>query len=126
MATWRDMSRESLTAAGLAMRHECYRSSVSRAYFSAFAAVTAVLGEVGTKFAEPRLGPAHASVRTLIRKNMPGLSRQRRTRLLAAMNDLYESRLAADYRPPQTIGRDDARRSLVNAGLVAELVRVSL
>jgi hypothetical protein len=61
MATWADMSRESFQAARLAMAHECYRSSVSRSYYSAYAAVAQTFVERGLMFAMNREGPGHLS-----------------------------------------------------------------
>ena len=124
MATWVELSQESLRAAGLALRSECYRSSVSRAYYAAFAAVVSMLDEKGVKFTKGRYGPSHQKVPQMIKKHMPGLAIHRRAKLLAAMNLLYKLRLDADYKPPRTVDLGSARQSLISATLVLGLLGV--
>jgi len=134
MATWSELSRESFRAARLAMGHECYRSSVSRSYYSAYAAVAQVLVDKGLLFAGDKKGPPHRHVRELIENNIGNLKPKgvRRVRaaekrmLKAALNILYENRLDADYHPGRTVELDMARNSLAAASRVAGALGITI
>lgn len=124
MATWADMSRESFRAARLAMAHACFRSSVSRSYHAAYAAVAQALVDRGLAFAGDREGPAHHDLRDMVEANIGSLRGARRMRaaekkqVKAALNLLYENRLDADYRPSRTVEEEAARNSLAAASQV--------
>lgn len=131
MATWAEMSRESFRAARVAMGSACYRSSVSRSYYSAYAAVTQVLVENGLIFANDREGPSHQSLRSLVEKNIGKLRGAKRIRamekkiLKSALNLLYENRLDADYRPSRIVEQDAARNSLIAASRVTGMFGIT-
>ena len=128
------MSRESLHAAKLAMGEQCYRSSASRSYYAAYAAVAQILADKGMVFADDRKGPSHQQVREMIETNIGrlkprGAKRMRvaEKRLLkAALNLLYENRLYADYRPDRSVEEDEARNSLIAASRVAGVLGAAL
>jgi len=107
------------------MREQCPRSATSRAYYAAFAAIAYTLEQQGTQFPMGRFGPSHQNVPELVRSNLKGLTRSRRQKILAAIKTLYASRLDADYKPPRTVDREVALRSLTAASLVASLLGVA-
>ncbi len=119
MATWNEVSLDCLRAAGELMQSGRYRSSVSRAYYAAYSAVTAALSHAGVAFKDDHDGPSHPNARALIGNHFPKLSRKKRKLLMAAMHRLYESRLDADYRPVCFVGLETARDALANASVVA-------
>ena len=98
------MSRESIRAARTTMQNQLFRSSTSRSYYAAYAAVTQVLADKGFEFTGDRLGPSHHKVREIIQMNIgqlkpKGHRRMRaadKKRLSSAMNLLYDNRLNAD------------------------------
>lgn len=119
MATWSELSRESLKAAGAAMRSECYRSSVSRAYYAAYAAVAGALCQRSLQFADDRLGPSHAQLGSMVCGNLSHLSQKQRREIARKLRFLYESRLDADYRPTRSVDLPAARNAMAYASFVA-------
>ncbi|MEX2387522.1 MAG: HEPN domain-containing protein [Phycisphaeraceae bacterium] len=134
MATWTDLSRESFRAAKLAMGDACYRSSVSRSYYAAYAAVSQVLEEKGLAFGNDREGPPHAHIREMIDTNVgqlrprgaPRVRAAEKHRLKTSLNVLYENRLDADYRPSRAVNEDVARNSLIAASSVLGTLGIAL
>ena len=63
MATWRDLSLECLQAAQNLLRENCLRSSISRSYYSAYAALSGKL-EGKVVYREGRNNPTHADLPT--------------------------------------------------------------
>ena len=100
------------------------RSSVSRSYYSAYAAVAQVLADKGLIFADDREGPSYQHLREMVESNVGKIKGAKRIRaaekkiLKAALNLLYENRLDADYRPSRTVEHDAARNSLAAASRV--------
>ena len=106
------------------MGNACYRSSVSRSYYSAYAAVAQTLTDRGLTFAGDREGPGHEQLRDLVERNIGKTRGARRIgaaekkMLKAALNVLYANRLDADYRPSRSVEEDAARNSLAAASRV--------
>ncbi len=131
--TWAEMSRESFNAAKLAMHEAYFRSSVSRSYYAAYAAVTQILVEKGLGFEQDREGPSHQQVKEMIDTNIGAIKPKGLRRLRALdkkllkqnMNLLYENRLDADYRPSRSVDENRALNSLVAASRVLGLLGVA-
>jgi len=132
MATWAELSRESFRAARMAMQNGYYRSSVSRAYYSAYAAVTQALVDRKISFAVGRQGPGHEQLATLVDGNLGKLRGAKRVRanerrlIKANLNMLHENRLDADYRPTRDVEQDVARNSLIAASRIAGTFGISI
>ncbi len=124
MGDWREMSRESLAAAQHCLREKCYRSSVSRAYYAAYAALAAALAQRGMEFTLGREGPSHQALRQYVNQNIGAIKNRNRKRIVAAINQLYQNRIDADYKPARYVGHDTALISLRNASFVAASVRI--
>ena len=114
------------------MSNACYRSSVSRSYYSAYGAVSQALVDRRLTFAGDQAGPAHRDLRVMVENNIGQLRGGRRIRgfekkqLKAAINLLYETRLDADYRPTQSVEERQARDSLIAASRVTSMLGVSV
>lgn len=124
MTTWAEMSRESFRVAQTALRDACHRSSVSRSYFAAYAAVAQVLSDRGLAFSDQREGPSHQGLREMIQQNIGKFRAHQKRRMKAAMNLLYENRLDADYRPSRIVDAEMARNSLVAASVISGILGV--
>jgi uncharacterized protein (UPF0332 family) len=107
-----------MVAAGELMRNGRHRSSVSRSYFAAYAAVSWVLARQGVNFEGDQVGPSHRNVQPLIVNNVAGLGKKKKAKMKAALNRLYENRLDADYRPAWHVGKDTAMDSVSLASFV--------
>jgi len=53
-ARWRAISRDRRKAAQRLLKAECYRSSISRSYYAAYAAITGALVAQGIPFSQTR------------------------------------------------------------------------
>ncbi len=95
---WLGMARGSLIAAqSLAVQSEI-RSSISRAYYAAYQAVTTLLLYARLPPPEGREGWSHEATPDLL-KNIPLkiLNTQRQQSLIERLEILYDLRLSADY-----------------------------
>jgi len=121
--TWLEFSRDNFNAAKLLLSRGHLRSSVSRSYFAAFAAVTASLERDAT-FPRGREAPAHMTFPALIRNYLTQVRVPERQRVNAHVRELYDSRVKADYRVLQTTDRAAALRCVLLAERVLELLGV--
>lgn len=121
--TWREIAIDGLHAAGELSRLGRHRSSVSRAYYAAFAALTARLTEAGLSFGGDE-GPAHSAVPELIQSNMPRLRVNERRALKGLFTQLYENRLDADYHASITVDGKSATLSLRCVGFVFQILGI--
>lgn len=120
---WMKMAQEALHAAGACLRAGSHRSTVSRAYFAMYAAVTGGLIQIGERprkvegtWTHEKLPvTAYAAFEDQLGRN---LSRNIRRRLRAT----YNKRLAADYMPLMTTDEETARRALTDAIAVARVL----
>jgi len=124
MATWAQLAVDNFAAAGELYRSARYRSSVSRAYFASFAAVSEALVARGLTFADGREAPSHAALRGMVEDNLGSIAVRRRQRLKSLLNVCYEQRLQADYRPRKTIDRVQARNAVINASQILGLIGI--
>lgn len=94
------------------MRAGQYRASVSRAYYSAYAAITSELMElpdIVNAFPADRNNPTHAKLRNLV-DQLPrrGLRQQDVPSIKRILARLLSGRIEADYVPGRSVGRQDA------------------
>jgi uncharacterized protein (UPF0332 family) len=120
LATWQEIATENETAAKELNRRGLYRSAVSRAYYSAYAAVLERLVSAGT-IADR--SPSHKTLPVMVEGNVPGLSDWKRRDLKAATRRLYEARLQADYRATTRVDARTAFRSMSDLALALGLLR---
>jgi len=92
------------------------RGVCSRAYYAAYALVTARL-PAGTGFSHGWQNPAHRELRGLVNR-IAGLSDSQRRAVRCALNRLRHRREDADYRPGITVDRSCAIHSLRDAASV--------
>jgi len=118
------MARSSYAASVELRKARLFRSSVSRAYFAAFAAVTARLDEQGVRFTSDFEGPSHSAVQRLAESNLTGLRKWQKRDLQNLINVLRNSRIQADYRPSFAVGLPEARQALQDAGTVLSMLEV--
>jgi uncharacterized protein (UPF0332 family) len=124
LATWQELSRESLRAAKRLVGDQCFRSSISRSYYAAYCAVTSELTARGVTFAHGWNNPAHEQVPDLILHNTT-LPMNTRRRLRKLLRVLREAREDADYRPSVTIDRSLALNCLRDAIAVLHSLEIT-
>ena len=123
MATWRELSGDSLQASKMLLAEGRLRSGVSRAYYAAYSAVTGELVARGLSFARGWNNPAHEQLPDLASHNLP-LTRPTARRLRKALRVLRKAREDADYRPGIAVDRVTALDCVRAAILVMDLLGV--
>lgn len=98
MATWRDIADQNREAAQRLLRSGLYCSSVSRAYYAVYAAVTGRLVSAGAVPESDADNPSHRALPEMVEGNLRGLTRWERRDLKASARRLYQLRFDADYR----------------------------
>jgi hypothetical protein len=88
---------------------QLYRTACTRAYYSAYAAITSRL-PAGTIFAHRWQNPAHAALPGHV-DQIAGLSAKKRHAVRIALAQLRQRREDADYRPGVDVNRAAARES---------------
>ncbi len=123
MHRWRFVGEDSLQAATVLRNARHLRSSISRAYYSAYACATSALlrGRADVSSAA-RSNPGHAQLQELLRHN---LDRRRydgraRAEFERRMRVLHRARLMADYEPTSHVPPDVAVDCLRHASFLAE------
>jgi len=108
MATWRELSEDSLKASEALLREGRYRSSVSRAYYSAYCAPTHEIVQRLTTFAFGWNNPPHEKSPIYVQNNLtlPPSGKNKIKRLLRILRQYRED---ADYRPHRSINVQAAR-----------------
>ena len=117
MATWLELSKDSMQAAKTLADAGHWRSSISRAYYAAYCAMTERFIERGVRFPRGRRNPAHEQLLPLIRHNLK-LDRAKRQRLSNYVRYLRAARENADYRPNADIDRQLALNCLRHARVI--------
>jgi uncharacterized protein (UPF0332 family) len=125
LATWEEISLDSLRAAQKLLDDGHFRSSVSRSYYAAYCAVTGELCRRNDRFARGRNNPAHEQLTALIRNGLPWQAGPRR-RLTRAVRRLRFARETADYRPGVSVDRALALACVFDALAVLELLEISV
>ncbi|MBD3177199.1 MAG: HEPN domain-containing protein [Armatimonadia bacterium] len=120
MDSWLDMSIDALRAASKLLEEGHYRSSTSRAYYSAYCVVTSALISGGAQFTRGWHNPRHEAVdgHLLSRGFLGHLHDRQRLDLRKSWLALLASRVDADYRPTATVSRQQARDALRDARVV--------
>ena len=96
-AQWRAISRNSRKAAQHLLEVRCYRSSVSRSYYAAYAALTVALIQQGITLGHGGNNPGHAGLPVYVLNNLTFLPQTARFELNKALRRLYAARIEADY-----------------------------
>lgn len=93
------MARESQNAAMVAEQNGFIRSSVSRYYYAAFQASTAILHYLKLTPPEGEEGWSHAQTPDLLRQHLEPIVRSKdvRRKIATSLGELYKLRLEADY-----------------------------
>jgi len=118
---WLGLAKDSFEAAKDADEKKKYRSAVSRAYYALFQAATAIL--VHARVSVPERGNwPHIQVPALfqsptVRTMLPKGSRVYRQAII----DTYTARISADYRPRDTVDREQSRMARRYSGMVLNL-----
>lgn len=119
MATWRELSLDSLQSAEKLLLEGHWRSSVSRSYYAAYCAVSEQLVRRGVRFAHGWNNPSHDQVSALIRSGL-ALPLSARRQLGRAVRRLRTARENADYRPGLEVDRSLALACVHDAVLVIQ------
>ena len=114
---WFALSRDSFAAANVLMRSGHWRSSASRSYYAAFAAVVGALPEDVPKARDQRT-PRHQDLPQMILTYLTDLPLRQRREVKASLEKLYRSRINADNYERLTTDRVTARQSVTQAGMV--------
>lgn len=111
--TWIEISRDNLESARMLFRESQWRSSVSRAYYAIFSAITARLpvAAVPAGFAAPR----HRDLPRLVDRHFVQLPWHQRAALVAAVRRCYALRLTADYNRESDVNGILARQAIQDA-----------
>jgi uncharacterized protein (UPF0332 family) len=110
--TWSELSEfQRYAARHLIDRRDekLYRAACTRAYYSAYAAITARVPP-GTIFANGWQNPAHAAFPGHV-DQIPGLSSAKKSAIRTTLSQLRQRREDADYRPGIEVNRAAARES---------------
>jgi uncharacterized protein (UPF0332 family) len=119
--TWKEMASENLVAAKSLSMDARWRSSVSRAYYAAYAAVSGEL-EGLTQYPDGRFGPSHDLLPQLVMTYLTGLGLFDRRKIASAAKRLYRQRIAADYEPPVVVELEESRAAIRDASLILRMV----
>jgi len=119
MATWKELGDGSLAAAKHLFSAGQYRSSVSRAYYAAYCALTSSLAQQGVAFGRGWNNPPHEQLPRLVRGNLQAPEWQRRE-INHALRRLRLHREDADYRPAAEVGQIVARDCLRDASMIIQ------
>ena len=117
--TWLELARESRTVASRLVVEERFRSSMSRAYYAAYAKVThELVFTARLTMPTDREGPNHpgklgsGGIRRMIEAAMPNMQPYKWLKLSELIGRLYTLRVDADYKPSVDIESRDAREAI--------------
>lgn len=123
MASWADMALDSLAAAKGLRAGGHVRSCLSRAYYSAYAAVTAELPRDSIGSAG-RSNPTHLQLAKMAKHNLDParFGEPVRRDVARRLRRLQSLRIAADYDPEGSLDVSDAAESVMNAEWIVRTV----
>ena len=124
MASWEELSVGCLRSAKLLIREGYFRSSISRAYYAAYCAISSALAERGVSFAHGWQNPSHEQIPGLVVHNLT-VSREERRRANQFIRILRQAREDSDYRPGVTVDRALAITCLHLADRIMAIMRIS-
>lgn len=119
-AWWQAISLNSRKAAQRLLEVECYRSSISRAYYAAYAAVTGELIRQGITLAHHGNNPSHGGLPSHILNNLNTLPMTTRFYVNKAIRRLYVVRVAADYVAAANADRAAATNAIRDLGRILQ------
>lgn len=119
--TWEELSRDAIRAAKLLRNEGRWRSSVSRSYYAAYAAVTSRLSPAD--FSRGWKNPSHSSLPDRI-DGVSSLSQGSKHALKRTLRILRKLREDADYRPRAVIQEAEAVDALRNASQVLTILGI--
>ena len=119
---WRAISRNSRKAAQHLLEVECYRSSVSRAYYAAYAAITSELIRGGITLGYGGGNPGHAGLPVYVLNNLTTLPMASRYEINKAIRRLYRARLEADYVATAAVDEASIKRATRDMGRVLQIL----
>lgn len=111
--SWKVLSRDNFISAKRLYEAGLWRSAVSRAYYSVFAAVTFRLPT--TVIPQRLTAPRHRDLPVLITGHFGWLQWHQREAIRAAAQRAYAARLLADYNPTRLVDRRMAKQSVQDA-----------
>ena len=112
MATWKEISVDSLFAAKELLAAGRWRSSTSRAYYTIYACAASQLTGRAT-FPPGRDGPSHEALPDMIYDFLTKLSIHDRMLYSTICGQMYVRRIYADYRPSMTVDQQLAREAVI-------------
>jgi uncharacterized protein (UPF0332 family) len=111
LATWEELSQDSLRAAKLLASQGHLRSSVSRSYYAAYCAIASAATKRGMSFPHGWNNPSHEQLTNIVTDHLL-LPRWTRRRMISRLRLLRRAREDADYRPGAPVDADVARDCL--------------
>ncbi len=114
MATWQEIGQDNFEAARELYINGRYRSSVSRFYYAAYAALTGEPLKTSFQPKSDREAPDHAHMPEWIKNYLTRFSPRQRADMAKLIRQLYEARIGADYKL-RTTDEKTARDSRRNA-----------
>ncbi len=108
MATWKELSEDSLLAAEALLQEGRYRSCISRAYYAAYCAATQEIVQKLTTFSHGRNNPSHELLPSYIQNNLT-ISRAKKDVVSTLTSLLRLYREDADYRPHLAVDKITAQ-----------------
>jgi uncharacterized protein (UPF0332 family) len=120
--TWKEISRENLIAAKSLALDSRWRSSVSRAYYAAYAMVASEL-EGLAQYPKGRFGPSHDLLPQLVMTYLTEIRIFERRKVSTAAHRLYIQRINADYKPMEIVAADEARSAIRDSVLILRRIK---
>lgn len=121
---WRAMSFNSRKAAQHLLEAECYRSSVSRAYYAVYSAITSTLIRQGITLGHGGNNPGHAGLPVYVLNNLTLLPLITRFEINKALRRLYRERAEADYVAAAAVDNAAAKKALRDLNRVLQLLGI--
>jgi uncharacterized protein (UPF0332 family) len=123
LATWQELSLDSLRAAKRLVNQGHLRSSISRAYYAAYCAIAGELITRGMSYPHGWNNPSHEQLPSLVAHNLP-LPRGTRRQMNRKIRLLRDAREDADYRPGVSVDRAVALECLQFASWVMKALGI--
>lgn len=124
MATWQQLAADNIRVAHLLFDQKEYRSSITRAYYAVYSAITSELVNRQVIFARGWNNPSHDQLVRLIQR--AGFVKETRRGMGSTILFLRRAREDADYRPTVTVDRETNLKCLrMAAALLRDLERAN-
>ena len=124
MATWKDMSVASYRAALAMAKLKNHRSAISRAYYSAFAALVHEIRRETKVFATGYEHPQHHQMGRYIKRSRSLALGSDQRQIREALARLYRARLDADYRKDAIQTDSDLKSAIADLDYILRTVGV--